>query len=438
MNRTAELLWQEAKARDAKDPAPALDQFEIPNAEAVAADFTGFTKVSYLAGNSLGLLPSAARIAINDVVESWATRGVAGHFSGEHPWSEVVASLCTHMSEIVGARPDEVVVMNTLSVNLHLLLAAFYRPEGMRTKILIEGGSFPSDQYVVASHARLHGLDPAEAIVRLGATDQQQIGLVSTAEVLRTIEHLGPELAVVLLPGVQFRTGQVFDIEAITKAAHRVGALVVWDLAHAAGNTELQLHDWNVDAAAWCTYKYLNGGPGAVGAAFIHQRHVGRTDLSRLNGWWGNAPATRFNMFDEIDADSSALGWQVSTPPALSIAPLRPSLAMFSEAGGMRPLRERSQRLTGYLTGLLQRLSDTDVLQILTDDASLRLGAQISVIVDNAPTVTEQLIGRFGVVPDERPPNIVRFAPVPLYSTYVDCFRAYEALRQVLPVRARP
>ena len=419
----------DARARDAADPAPMRSRFELPGAHAGRA----YDHVAYFAGNSRGLLPRASRGAVEEVMTSWSQHAVGGHFSGSRVWSTMVEALSEPMAELVGAHSDEVVVMNTLTINLHMLMSAFYRPSGPRTKIVIEAGAFPSDDYAVASQAQHHGLDPDDVIIRL--TPRPGEALLRTEDVLATLRAGGDTVALVLIGGINFRTGQLFDIPAITEEAHRLGAYVLWDLAHAAGNVPLSLHKWNVDAAAWCTYKYMNSGPGAIGAAFIHRKHVDRSDLVRLSGWWGNASATRFEMTQEIQRGAGALGWQASNPPILSLAPIRTSLDIFTEAGGMAVLRERSLRLTGYLEGLLDGLSRTHQLSQLTPRTTADRGAQLSVLVDDARLRTEQLIEEHDVIPDERPPNIIRFAPIPLYSSYEDCWRAAVALEAVVPLR---
>ena len=337
------------------------------------------------------------------------------------------------MARIIGAHSSEVVVMNTLTINLHVLMAAFYSPSGSRTKIVIEAGAFPSDDYAVVSQARLHGLDPGETVVRLAPRPGEH--LLRTDDIVARLDELGDSVAVVLLPGVNFRTGQWLDIPTITAVTQRNGAYALWDLAHAAGNVPLEMHDWNVDAAAWCTYKYLNSGPGAIGGAFIHERHVNRTDLVRLTGWWSNDPGTRFAMTQDIDLAVDGAGWQISNPPILSLVPIRSSLEIFDAAGGMTALRARSQRLTAYLESLVDTLATSHQLSIVTPRNPAERGAQLSLLIDNAVHVTEQLISGFDVVPDERPPNIVRFAPIPLYNSYEDCWRAANALAAVVPTR---
>jgi kynureninase len=420
---------REAALLDASDPAPMRDRFEFPP----AAASSGFATRAYFAGNSLGLLPTPTRAVLDEVMSSWSTRAVEGHFMGAAPWTELAESLSTPMARIVGGLAHETIVANTLTVNVHLLLLAFYRPAGDRTILLTEDGPFPSDGYAAASHARMHNLDPGASIVKLAPREDEM--LLRTNDILAAIERLGDRLACVLLPGIAFRTGQLLDIPTITAAAHSVGATVIWDLAHAAGNVPLALHDWGVDGAAWCTYKYLNSGPGAVGAMFLHERHVDRTDLVRLDGWWGNAPETRFAMSTEIDRGAGAVGWQISNPPVLAVAPIRSSLAIFDEAGGVPVLRERSKRLTGYLERVLAAVASGHQVDIITSSDPDARGAQLSVLVDDAKHVTERLIAEHDVLPDERPPSIIRFAPIPLYSSYEECWRAGAALAAVLPNR---
>ena len=422
-------LRTDATALDAADPAPMRNRFEIP----AAHNSTEFTTRAYFAGNSLGLLPRATRGVIDEVMNSWSTRAVEGHFTGDHPWTNLTETLSEPMARIVGALPHETIVANTLTVNVHLLLLAFYRPTGERTVLLTEHGPFPSDGYAAASHARMHGLDPHKHVAKCAPRTGEH--LLRTDDIVATINELGDTLGCLLLPGVAFRTGQLLDVPTITAAARGVGANVIWDMAHAAGNVPMKLHDWDVDGAAWCTYKYLNAGPGAAGAMFVHERHVDRVDLVRLDGWWGNAAGTRFAMTDDIDRGAGALGWQISNPPILAVAPISSSLALFDEAGGMHTLRERSLRLTAYLERALTEVAKERELEIITSANPHERGAQLSVLVHDAKLVTDALIEHHDVLPDERPPSIVRFAPIPLYSSYEDCWRAAAALAAVLPNR---
>jgi kynureninase len=412
---------------DAADPAPLRDEFEFP-----PGGRSGETTAAYFAGNSLGLIPKATRAALTARLDEWSGFGVQGHFRGTSPWTNFAETLAAPMARLVGAREHEVVVMNTLTVNLHMLMSAFYRPNATRNKVVIESGAFPSDDYAMASQVRLHGYTPDDALVRLeGGAD----GWFDTDEIIRTLTYLGDAVAVVVLGGINFRTGQLLDMPRITDAVHKIGALMIWDLAHAAGNVPMSLHDWDVDAAVWCNYKYINSGPGAIGSAFIHERHVDRTDISTLHGWWGNDPATRFEMTPTIRQARGAAGWQVSNPPILAMTPIGVALEQFDRAGGISVLRARSLQLTAYLETLLDELISTHTVEQLTRRDPSTRGAQISVLVDDAVGVTERLIEEFDVVPDERPPNVIRFAPIPLYTSYEDCWRAVDALRQVLPPR---
>jgi kynureninase len=405
-----------ALALDAADPLAAYRaRFRLPT------DTAG-RSLAYLAGNSLGAQPLAARDAVIDVLERWGGRAVDGWFDGEDGWLDMERGFAEATGRLVGARPHEVTTANTLSVNLHLLLAALYRPTGRRRAILIEAPTFPSDRYVVASHLRHHGLDPAtELVVVRPRTGERTL----RADDLQAAIHEHRErLAVALLAGVNYATGQALDIAATTAAVHEAGALAIWDLAHAAGNIELALHDAEADAAAWCTYKYLNAGPGAVAQLFVHERHHRAAGASALAGWWGNEPATRFRMAEAFDAGAGADGFRISTPPLLSLVPIGVSLAMFDEVG-MAALRERSVAMTGYLERLLDALVPD--ASLLTPRDPRARGAQLSLRVDDAETRHAALVP-FGVVGDVRAPDIIRFAPAPLYSTYHDAWRAATAM----------
>jgi kynureninase len=389
----------DAAQLDAADPAPGRDEVLVP----VSDDGT---PAAYMAGNSLGLQPEAAAEALGTELGTWARLGVEGWSDGDHPWLGYAATLTEPMGRIVGADPSEVVVMNTLTINLHLLLASFYRPAGGRTRIVVEEHAFPSDAYAVWSHCELHGLDPASALVRV-ATPADVPGV------------LDDTTAVVVLAGVSYLSGELADVARITAAVHDAGAVAIWDMAHAAGNVPLDLRAWDVDAACWCTYKYLNGGPGAPGAAFVHQRHH---DRFRLAGWWGNDEATRFVMAPEFAAAPGAAGFAVSTPTILGLAPLRAALAQL-DAIGMAALRARSIRLTAYL----ERELDAAGAEIVTPRDPARRGAQLSVRTRDARGSCERMRLRHGVICDAREPDIVRFAPAPLYTSYGDCSRAAAA-----------
>jgi len=376
----------------------------------------------YFAGNSLGLLPKRTQRYVDDELEKWARLAVKAHFSGDHPWMPYHELLAEPMARLVGASPAEVVTMNSLTANLHLMMASFYRPTPERHRILLEERAFPSDDYALESQARFHGFDPAEALVR-----------VRSGDVARFLERAGDSIALVLLPGVQYYSGEAFDIAAIARLAHAHGCVAGFDLAHAAGNLVLRLHDWDVDFAVWCTYKYLNSGPGSVGGCFVHERHGTRRDLPRLAGWWGHDKASRFRMEAGFRPIPGAEGWQLSNPPILSLAAIRASLDVFMEAGGMEPLREKSVRLTGYLEWLLGR-EVGDSIEILTPRNPSRRGCQLSLRVKSKTpgrTVFERLEAA-GVTDDWREPDVIRVAPVPLYNRYEEVWRFVEILREAL------
>lgn len=383
----------------------------------------------YFCGHSLGLQPRAVKAYLEQELDDWARLAVDAHFQGRTPWFSYHEIFRAPLGRLVGAHPDEVVVMNGLTVNLHLLLLSFYRPNGSRRLILMEEPTFPSDRYAVQSQLRLHGLNPADTLLPLMPRPGQH--QIRTEDVEALLEKRGPEVAVVLLSGVNFFTGQLFDIERITAAAQRQGCVVGWDLAHAAGNVLLRLHDWQVDFAVWCSYKYLNGGPGAVAGCFVHQRHGRRLDLPRLAGWWGHDPATRFRMQlePEWSPRPGADGWQLSNPPILALAPLRAALDLFDEAG-MLALRARSEQLTGYLEYLLDRLSPGRYEVITPRDPAQR-GCQLSLLVHERPRELLRALEEAGVVCDFREPNVIRVAPVPLYNTFVEVWRFAQTLAAV-------
>ena len=404
-----------ALALDAADPLSAYrDAFLIPP--------HGTGEQAYFCGNSLGLQPRAARAALDAELDQWATRAVEGHFEGMQPWLDVQDELQQMLAPIVGAAPADVVVMNTLSVNLQLLLSSFYRPHGARRAILIEQGAFPSDRHVAVSHLAWHGLG-GDALIEV-APDAH--GLFATAAFAEAFARQGDRIALALLPGVQYRNGQVFDVAALTELAHRHGAMVCFDLAHAVGNVPLRLADWNVDCAAWCSYKYLNGGPGAPGGVFVHPRHAQRP---RLAGWWGHAQATRFQMAAEFVPEPGARGWQLSNPPILAMAPLHASLVLLTSIG-MPALRARALRLTGYLDELL-RTHAANIIEILTPGDESQRGCQLSLRVragrEAGRALFAHLVAR-GVVGDWREPDVIRLAPVPLYNRHMDCLRAVRTI----------
>jgi len=407
----------EARARtlDAADPlASYRSRFLLPT----AAD--GAPKV-YLAGQSLGAQPIAARAAVEAELEAWARLGVDGWFAGERSWLAADGVAREAAARIVGASPSEVATLNTLTVNLHLLMASFYRPAGARTAILIDAPTFPSDRYAVESQIRHHGLDPDRDLIVVRPRAGEACLRIEDLE--GAIHEHRDRLALALLAGVNYATGQSLPIQRLTAAVHDAGAVALWDLAHAAGNVPLALHDADVDFAAWCTYKYLNSGPGALGQIFVHERHTFGTS-SRLHGWWGNADESRFQMAEGFDPAAGAGGWRVSTPPILSLAPIAASLAIFDEVG-MPALRSKSIALTGYLEGLVEALvPDAEILT--PRDPAVR-GAQLSVRLPNA-TRRLAALETHDIVADFREPDIIRFGPIPLYNTFHDAWRAAMSL----------
>ena len=387
----------------------------------------------YLCGNSLGLQPRATRQALVDELDDWARLGVEGHVHGRHPWLPYHAEVRDALAGVVGAEPSEVVAMNSLTANLHLMMVSSTDAailDGLaleRVAILIERGAFPSDRHAVASQIAFHGYDPDEALIELDADEPG--GTISTAAIERALREHGSRIALVLWPGVQYLTGEAFDLAAITKLAHAQGATVGFDLAHAAGNTLANLHDSDCDFAAWCSYKYLNSGPGAIAGCFVHARHA-RGDLPRFAGWWGHRESTRFQMRPEFDPAPGADGWQLSNPPILALAPLRVSLEIFQRAG-IRRLREKSEKLTGYLEWLIRTQLD-EVLEILTPAQAERRGAQLSVRVrhgrDAGRSLFEHLVAS-GVLGDWREPDVMRISPAPLYNRFQDCLKFAQAVQ---------
>lgn len=405
---------------DAEDPLRHFRaRFHLPNGE-------DGKPVIYFAGNSLGLMPKEARRFLEQELDDWEKFGVDAHLEAATPWYSYHETLREPTARLVGARPGEVVCMNSLTVNLHLMLATFYRPTKSRFKILMEEPAFPSDTYAIKSQIAHHGLDPKSSLVL--AKPREGEFTVRQEDVETILDEQGEEIAVVLLGAVNFFTGQLFDTATITSAAQKHGCTVGVDLAHAIGNASLALHDWNVDFAVWCSYKYLNGGPGAVAGAFVHERHAANTELPRLAGWFGNDPNTRFRLHlePEFIPVRSADAWQVSNPPIFSMAPLRASLAIFEEAGGMTSLRAKSVRLTGYLQFLLESVTDghsKTSCAVITPRAPDERGCQLSIVVHENPKGLIQELGLAGVKCDFREPNVIRVAPTPLYNTFRDVWR---------------
>jgi kynureninase len=382
----------------------------------------------YFTGNSLGLQPKTARGYIEQELKDWETLGVEGHLRAKNPWLPYHEFLTEQMAAVIGAKPVETVVMNSLTVNLHLLMVSFYRPAGNRRNIVIERGAFPSDRYAVESQIKNHGFDPGECLIEL--TPREGEAALRAEDILETIEKAGDSIALILLGGVNYYTGQAFDMKAVTEAGHKAGAIVGFDLAHAAGNIELKMHDWNVDLAAWCSYKYLNAGPGAVAGAFVHERHSKSFDLPRFAGWWGHDKSTCFLMGPEFVPLAGAEGWQISNPPIFQMAALRASLEIFAEAG-MAALAEKSKKLTGYLEFLLDEIRDKRISAITPRDPAQR-GCQLSIRVKNADKTLYQQISERGVMADWREPDVIRVAPVPLYNSFDDVFRFARILKDCL------
>ena len=412
----------DALARDAADPmARFRGEFLFPRHEG--------RDLHYFVGNSLGLQPKGAAKAIADELESWATQAVEGHFRGERPWMEYHALLREPMARVVGAEPGEVTVMNSLTVNLHVLMVSFYRPTAERPAILIEAGAFPSDHQAVASQIAFHGFDPNTDLIEVAADGPG--GTHTLAGLERVLGEHGKRVALVLWPGVQYRTGQSFDLIEVARLARAQGCAVGFDLAHAAGNVPMALHDSGADFAAWCTYKYLNSGPGAVAAAFVHERHANRPDLPRLAGWWGHRAETRFLMAPEFDPEPGADGWQQSNPPILAMAPILASLALF-DAATMPALRAKSLALTGWLEALVDAHLG-GVIEILTPRDPAQRGAQLSLRVaggrERGRALFEHLSAD-GVLGDWREPDVIRLSPAPLYNRHTDVLAAVRSIRR--------
>ena len=402
--------------------APFRKQFHIPQHHG--------KDTIYLCGNSLGLQPLKTSEYVFTELQDWASLGVEGHFKKNTGWFAYHDLLRNATAKLVGALPLEVVVMNHLTVNLHLLMVSFYRPTAHRYKIISEGGAFPSDRYALQSQAKFHGFDPADAIIELQPRDGEDT--VRHEDIIAAIEDCGDALALVMMGGVHYFTGQIIDMPAITKAAHEVGAYAGFDLAHAVGNLKLELHEWNVDFAAWCSYKYLNGGPGTVGGAYVNERHVKNKHLPRFAGWWGNDPETRFTMPHTFVPVASADSWQLSNAPILEMAALRASLELFDEAG-MDQITAKSYRLTSYLLfvirDVLKKYQQEDLIKIITPFEEQKKGCQLSLQMKlNGKSIFDQLADA-GVISDWREPDqegrgtgVIRVAPVPLYNSFEDVF----------------
>jgi kynureninase len=414
-----------AEQQDRADPLAKLrNEFRIPRR-------TDGSEQVYLCGHSLGLQPKAVAAIVKEELDNWADRAVEGHFESQRPWLSYHECFAPSLARLVGAQPLEVVAMNTLTVNLHLMLATFYRPTRERRKILIEKHAFSSDRYAVASQVRLHGFDPASSMLEIGPRPGEEA--IRTEDVLALIEREGAQIATVMLPGVQFLNGQRFDLRAIAQQARLAGCRVGFDLAHAIGNVPLELHDCGADFAVWCHYKYLNAGPGAIGGCFVHERHARDFNLVRLGGWWGHDKASRFEMPHEMQPLPGAEGWQISNLPILAAAPLLASLAQFDTVG-MPALRAKSLRLTAYLEYLL-RAQLADSLTILTPTDPEARGCQLSLRLKRSPFEAHKVFDALaagGFIGDWREPDVIRAAPVPLYNTFADAWEFAAALGRAL------
>ena len=408
-----------ALARDAADPLRALrDEFLIPR--------HGDKEQAYFCGNSLGLQPRGARAMVEEVLDKWARQAVEGHFLDPAPWMPYHELVREPLAAVVGVEPSEVMAMNSLTANLHLMLVSFYRPTQERPAILMEAGAFPSDRYALESQVRFHGFDPAIDLIEVEPDNDD--GTISMQAIERAIATHGPRIATIVWPGVQYRTGQAFDLKEIARLGHAAGAIVGFDLAHGVGNLPLQLHDSDADFAVWCHYKYMNSGPGAVAGCFVHARHA-RSDRPRFAGWWGHDQASRFRMGPQFVPTSGADGWQLSNPPILGLAPLRASLDLFARAG-MPALRAKSEQLTGYLEQLI-RTQLGGVLQIVTPADPAQRGCQLSLRVvggrERGRALFETLAAD-GIIGDWREPDVIRISPAPLYNTHADVLRFVRAV----------
>jgi len=424
-----------AKQLDAEDPLRQVrDKFHLPLGK-------DSKPLIYFAGNSLGLMPKSARQVVDQELDDWAKLGVDAHLEAKTPWYSYHETLRKPTARLIGAKPVEVICMNSLTVNLHLMMATFYRPTKSRFKILMEDPAFPSDTYAIKTQIVHHGFDPKDALIL--ASPRKGEFTVRTDDIVDLIKQNADQLAVVVIAGVNFFTGQLFDIPTITKAAQKHGITVGVDLAHAIGNVPLSLHDWNIDFAVWCSYKYLNAGPGAVAGAYVHERHATNTKLPRLAGWFGNDPNTRFRLHlePEFIPVPSADSWQISNPPIFSMAPLRASLSIFDEAGGIEALRAKSIKLTGYLEFLLHRAGakgqsnagaarTSDRFAMITPGETDARGCQLSILAQEHPKELFNKLQAAGVKCDFREPNVIRVAPTPLYNTFHEVWRFAKILAE--------
>jgi kynureninase len=380
-------------------------------------------EIRYFTGNSLGLQPKTVKNYILEELDAWAEFGVEGHFLAKRPWFAYHENLTEMAAKVVGAKPIEVVVTHSLTTNLHLLMVSFYQPKGKRTKILCEAKAFPSDQYALESQVKFHGFDPAEHLIEVAPREREQ--LIREEDIIAAIEKYGDEIAMIMIGGVNYYTGQLFDMETITKAGHKAGAIVGFDLAHAAGNINLKLHDWGVDFAAWCGYKYLNSSPGGVSGMFVHERHAYKPELPRFAGWWGYDKETRFLMQPGFNPMKGAEGWQLSNAPVLGMAAHLASLEIFEEAG-MDRIGEKRDLMTAYMEFVIDTISsqnsDRVQFEIITPRDKTKRGAQLSIMAKGQGKALFDALSAEGVVADWREPNVIRIAPAPLYNSFEDCY----------------
>jgi kynureninase len=387
----------------------------------------------YLCGNSLGLQPRSAKKYVQDQLNAWEDNAVEGWFMGDEPWLKYHKSLLGPLANILGAKQTEITVMNSLTVNLHLLLVSFYKPTTKRYKILMEAGAFPSDQYAIESQARFHGFDPKDAVIEVAPRAGETT--LRTEDILKQIADNASELALVMFSGINYYTGQFFDLEAIAKAGHAAGAVVGFDLAHAAGNVPLKLHDWDADFACWCSYKYMNSGPGGISGIFVHEKHHADNTLNRFAGWWGYRKDKQFLMAPGFEPENGAEGWNVSTSPILLMALHRASLDLFEKAGGLQALRAKSETLTSYLEYLIGEVNKKygeDVYKIITPTDKTQRGCQLSVVCKRDAKAIFNYLADNGVIGDWREPDVIRLSPVPLYNSYTDVHKAAESLFKAL------
>ena len=387
----------------------------------------------YLCGNSLGLQPRSAKKYIQEQLNAWEDNAVEGWFMGDEPWLKYHKTLLGPLANILGANQTEITVMNSLTVNLHLLLVSFYKPTTKRYKILMEAGAFPSDQYAIESQVRFHGFDPKDAVIEVAPRAGETT--LRTEDILKQIADNANELALVMFSGINYYTGQFFDLEAIAKAGHTAGALVGFDLAHAAGNVPLKLHDWDADFACWCSYKYMNSGPGGISGIFVHEKHHADKTLNRFAGWWGYRKDKQFLMAPGFEPENGAEGWNVSTSPILLMALHRASLDLFEKAGGLQALRAKSESLTAYLeylVGEVNKKYGEDVYKIITPTDKRQRGCQLSVVCKRNAKAIFNYLADNGVIGDWREPDVIRLSPVPLYNSYTDVYKAAESLFKAL------